>query len=245
MSDEQRPPLRRVTVRTRHVESEGGSCAVSVATCPRSDDPVALERCEGCVHTERIEQSRSGRAVAVHCRPPPPSRPELTRKPSLLGCAMEAVLQQTLVTEVMTTDVTCVEPSLGLERLTELFLTLRFSGAPVVTPEGRPVGMVSKTDLVREAYEAAIDPEEGTPRTVADVMSERPTCVQDTAHLGEVAALMALEGLHRVPVLGRDGRVCGIVSALDVARWVARQAGYVVPTGGPAEPPAPEELLAR
>ena len=42
------------------------------------------------------------------------------------------------------------------------------------------------------------------------------------------AALMAYENIHRVPVVAADGAVIGIVSAMDIVRWVAEQDGYVV-----------------
>jgi CBS domain-containing protein len=32
---------------------------------------------------------------------------------------------------------------------------------------------------------------------------------------------MAYEGVHRVPVVAADGRVVGILSSLDVVRWLA------------------------
>jgi hypothetical protein len=40
---------------------------------------------------------------------------------------------------------------------------------------------------------------------------------------------MAYEGLHHVIVTAGDGRPIGIVSSLDVLRWVARQSGYIMP----------------
>ncbi len=50
-----------------------------------------------------------------------------------------------------------------------------------------------------------------------------------SATLSRAAALMAFEGIHRVPVVSTDGRVVGIVSSLDVARWLARNDGYIAP----------------
>ena len=41
---------------------------------------------------------------------------------------------------------------------------------------------------------------------------------------------MALEHIHRLPIVTDDGRVAGIVTSIDVLRWLARQDGYVVPT---------------
>lgn len=51
----------------------------------------------------------------------------------------------------------------------------------------------------------------------------------ESASLSKAAALMAFEGVHRLPILSNDGKVVGILSALDVLRWLAKQQGYVVP----------------
>lgn len=45
--------------------------------------------------------------------------------------------------------------------------------------------------------------------------------------IARVAALMAWEGIHRLPVCGPAGDVIGIVSTRDVARWVARVTGQL------------------
>ncbi len=50
------------------------------------------------------------------------------------------------------------------------------------------------------------------------------------ASLAQAAALMALEGVHRIPVVAADGKVVGIVSSLDLMRWMARRGGYVLPS---------------
>jgi CBS domain-containing protein len=52
--------------------------------------------------------------------------------------------------------------------------------------------------------------------------------VPSRASIGQAAALMAYEGVHRCVVTGDGGQITGIVTALDIARWVAEQNGYVV-----------------
>jgi CBS-domain-containing membrane protein len=42
---------------------------------------------------------------------------------------------------------------------------------------------------------------------------------------------MAFEGTHHLPVVDAFGTLVGMVSALDVLDWMARQAGYT-PAGG-------------
>jgi len=40
---------------------------------------------------------------------------------------------------------------------------------------------------------------------------------------------MSLRGVHRVPVVSADGTVAGIITTLDVARWLAQRSGYLRP----------------
>jgi CBS domain-containing protein len=96
-------------------------------------------------------------------------------------------------------------------------------GAPVVDDDDRPVGMVSLGDLYRATER---DPA-ANHRRLSEVMVCFAFTLPARASLGQVAALMAYEGVHRIVITDDFGRVVGIVSALDVAAWVGQQAGYV------------------
>jgi CBS domain-containing protein len=150
----------------------------------------------------------------------------------------------------MATPVQCVSPELSVEQLTILLLEGNFSGAPVVDARGKLVGMVSKTDLLRQSSEADgnIDAEPLVLRskqgveyelgpgfhadriataTVEDIMAPLAFSIPETAPIAQAAALMAFEGIHRLPVVGTSGEVVGLVSSLDVLRFVAEQTGYL------------------
>ncbi len=126
-----------------------------------------------------------------------------------------------IVGEIMTVAPRCVAPTLPVAALTALLLEHNLSGVPVVDAAGKPVGVVSKTDLVRhcQAPEGA---------TVADIMMPMVFAIAHDVTIAQAAALMAGEGVHRLPVVDDRGAVCGILSALDIVRWVAAEAGYAV-----------------
>lgn len=65
----------------------------------------------------------------------------------------------------------------------------------------------------------------------------------ETVSLSRAAALMAYEQVHRLPVVSTERRVVGVISALDVAGWLARNDGYVVPSPAVAPPPRFDFLL--
>jgi CBS domain-containing protein len=95
---------------------------------------------------------------------------------------------------------------------------------PVVDDGWRAMGIISKSDVVR--YVAEHGTVEGA--TVADCMLPLSLTVTPATPVSKVAALMAWEGVHRLPVCGPAGEVIGIVSSLDIARWVATVAGHGV-----------------
>jgi CBS domain-containing protein len=123
---------------------------------------------------------------------------------------------------------------------------------------GTLVGFVSLTDLARRRYEqgdtaeidttrarrpgdealrAGFHPEPLAEATVQDIMMPIVITLEESAPIALAAALMAAEGVHRVPIVGTGGTVVGIVSALDVLRWLAHQDGYRLPgdaAGAPA-----------
>lgn len=234
-------------IRTLRVASGDGSCAeFRTVRCPRQDRAMMLERCLACPDSGGLAQGPAARNEWLWCRGPVAAG-EAPRRGSLA--------ERTPVHRVMTTRVTAVRPDVSLESLAELFLDLGIGGAPVVDDVGRPVGVVSKTDLVRDRFEQGDTAEtdvrrgpgapgrvevgpgfhaEALPRaTVSDVMTRTAFTVSEEAPLAQAAALMAFEGVHRVPVVSEDGRIAGMVTTLDLLRWLARQEGYLLPgTGG-------------
>jgi predicted transcriptional regulator len=129
----------------------------------------------------------------------------------------------TPVSEIMAKDVVAVRPELRVEDLEELLLSRGISGAPVIDDAGKPIGMVSKTDLVRRR-DAAGD----SATRVRDIMMRTAFCLSEGESIARAAGLMAFEGVHRVPVVGSRGMVTGMISPLDIMRWLARRHGYPI-----------------
>jgi CBS-domain-containing membrane protein len=145
-----------------------------------------------------------------------------------LGRIASAAAEATAIAEIMTPTPLCVPPELSVESLTSLFLERGISGAPVVDEAGRAIGIVSKTDLVRERFiegDTAVLPdgfhvEQLDGATVMDVMMPLAFTLRATDSIGRAARLMATEHIHRVPVTDLEGRVIGIVTTFDLARWI-------------------------
>jgi CBS domain-containing protein len=173
-----------------------------------------------------------------------------TPSTSLPAVSIPEPAARTPVSEVMTKNPITVSPEMSLEGLTLLFLERGLSGAPVVDASGECVGVVSKTDLVRHIHERGATTEEPVvlcsevhrvelelgagfhverilSATVEDVMTPVTFSVPPTSPIAQAAALMVYEGIHRLPVLDDEGVVVGIVSSLDLLRWISQRAGYL------------------
>jgi CBS domain-containing protein len=233
-------PKRRAGVSLTHVLSgDGDDHATLVVTCPH------------CLRSLLLDE----RAIAEGAPLGPLDLPRTV--PAFSGAERSgqrhgrtALAARTPISTVMTREVVCVERDLSVEALTTLFLERGIHGAPVVDHGGELVGFVSMTDLLRRRYEDA-DADEAAPpgrpigagadelggfhvtelahATVGEVMMPLAISLEESAPLGLAAALMAFEGVHRVPVTSAAGKVVGILSSLDLLRWLAHEDGYEAP----------------
>ena len=158
---------------------------------------------------------------------------------------------RTPISEIMTRRVVCVRPDVAVDQLATLFIERQVGGAPVVDASGDLAGVVTRGDLLRLGWEGASDagldddPDgEGwtfdddldrlrrgvdSSAHVADIMTPFAFALPSHAPIAQAAALMAYECVHRIVVTATDGTIIGLVSGLDILRWIARQAGYVIP----------------
>lgn len=127
------------------------------------------------------------------------------------------------VTEVMTRSIVSARRDLRISALVELMLRHRIGCVPIVDEPGRPVGMVTKLDLVEQLLGPAS--EAPPPMTAGDLMMPLAITLGERASVAHVAALMAAEDVHHIPICNGDGCLVGLVSSIDIARWLARNDG--------------------
>lgn len=156
--------------------------------------------------------------------------------------------RDTLVHQVMTTDVVTFSPEEKVEDATRRLLDRGVDGAPVVDAEGLVVGMLSTDDLLVQGtqlhyptvfslFGAYIELpsshrrfEEELRRAVGSVVGEvmrRDDLVVCRAGdtLERAATLMHDHDVSRLPVLGDDDRLVGIIARGDVLRALITQPG--------------------
>ena len=157
---------------------------------------------------------------------------------------METLFTLTAV-DLMHRPVITLRETLSLHEAAATLLEHGIQGAPVVGRLGKPVGVLSATDiaryerdrqpdLVRESdyYRLAeagraqdvkwdkgfhLEASEGA--RVKDVMTPSVISVPEDAHLGMVLSALVDNHIHRVVVLEKgSGRIVGVISATDIMR---------------------------
>jgi CBS domain-containing protein len=146
------------------------------------------------------------------------------------------VPRQIKVKDVMTREVASATPGTRLDEAARTLLPAVFGALPVVDTAGRPVGLITRGDLIYRAgmpvrlgllahsdaarREAVL--EKLAHRTVAEVMSRPVVQVHADQRLTEAVDLMIKKGLKRLPVVDGDGVLAGMLSRLDVFRTITR-----------------------
>lgn len=141
------------------------------------------------------------------------------------------------VSEVMTHLVVMLHPDDTVHGAAQRLARNHVSGAPVME-DGRVVGIVSETDLIRAA-----STDEGSdlsalqllltiaiPRPlsrahakrVKDVMSRAVISAGPDTSVWEAASLMTRKRVNRIPVVDEEGYLLGIVSRADLVKAMAR-----------------------
>lgn len=216
-----------ILIRTREtIDAAGAVSTVASVHCPREEGVKHLTECMECAQFARL-----GHVDAEHvlvCKHKGRARPDAPWEQSTEpGCAIAA--NEIPLSAVMRTGVVCVTPDMPTQAVLALMLERGFGGVPVVDADGRPIGVVSKTDLLRQyaADEEAEKQGESPPeRSVGESMTPLTIALPPSASVAQASALMASQGLHRLPVVSGSGEVVGIISPLDILHLVATLSGY-------------------
>ena len=163
-----------------------------------------------------------------------------------------------IAADIMVREVVTIDPDESVARAAALMTANDVSALPVISADGRLVGIISEADLLRrkEIATATNRPswvETITPaatefvkshgKRVADLMSKDVISVGETASLNDIVALLERNRIKRVPVV-RGDQLVGIVSRGNLIQALA---SAVVTAEVPSDESRSirEEVLAR
>ncbi len=142
-----------------------------------------------------------------------------------------AAIMKSSVRDVMTRNVAAVRETAGYKSIVTAMRRRRVSALPVLDTADHVVGVVSEADLLFK--EVGPEPFAGPGKSVlasgrrgeqakaaavtaAGLMSTPAIAIGPGASVADAARLMCARRVKRLPVIGDDGRLAGIVSRVDV-----------------------------
>jgi len=228
---DQASDLTRLPVRSRQLVGEGGRQRTELTVyCPFRQRSTDLEHCEECTAFvgTRTALDATWHEVACH------RLGRAVDEPQPAELLARASLERAPVSRVMARHTICVPPELPLLEVPAILARHEIGAVPVVDPQFRPLGILTRTDLIRQGFDLGNDhgaeialpcsARGGDARaTVFDAMSSFVIAIGERDSLFHATKLMADRGVRRLVVIDREEHVVGIVSSSDVLRWLTRK----------------------
>lgn len=237
-----RRPSRARLLRVHTVEAGPGRRAGATVRCPKTGERVYIDEGADCGFCAGIALAPDGKGL-LRCE----WKSNGAEEPPPLEQTVRQASRRTPVASIMSRALAVAHRDTPLGPILDVMLARDIGGVPVIDEEGHPIGMLSKADVLRQQGDGGpadgerlswpsedVDaPEDelsvvGPTPTAADAMTPIVIAVPEAAPIAFASALMASEGVDRVAVVDRGGRLAGIVSSNDVMRWLARRSGYAI-----------------
>jgi len=150
-----------------------------------------------------------------------------------------------LARDIMSAPTITVKRNQTVKEALDLLAEHNVSGLPVVDDEGNVVGVISGTDIMSYSNLKQVVPRtcgsfwvspysesddiasirqgfEILHRTlVGMVMTKKVYTVTEETPISEVAKLLIKRKINRVPVVGKDNRLAGIITRADLVKYMA------------------------
>jgi CBS domain-containing protein len=112
-----------------------------------------------------------------------------------------------------------VAPDTPMAVVRRKFVEHRVAAILVADADDNLLGILTRTDALRSEPDAQ----------ARDALSGIVFVLPMFASVERAAALMAYEGVGQIVLTGEDGELVGVVSAVDIVRHYAIEAGYLLP----------------
>jgi CBS domain-containing protein len=154
-------------------------------------------------------------------------------------------LHRATAADLMSPNPHSIRDTATVPELVAMFIQRNISGAPVINEAGRPIGVVTEADIIahdQERFQSHVStggperldligqsPTFGQPASatamvdatlVQEIMTPIVFSVGPKAPAGEVVEELVRMNVHRLFVVDDDGALIGVVSPLDVLRYM-------------------------
>lgn len=117
------------------------------------------------------------------------------------------------ITEIMTRTAVTSRADSSVHSLIALITQHHVGCIPIVDDKHRPMGIVTKLDLIECGGESRT--------TAREIMMPHAMVVSAEDTVARAASLMASEQIHHLLVVDSDRVLIGVVSTFDITRWIA------------------------
>ncbi len=141
-----------------------------------------------------------------------------------------------MVQNVMTEKVISVTPDMNIHEAARLLSANKITGLPVIDENNRVVGVISTADIYVPEGTKKDNPFRKLLRRLSEkhgikngnerigvAMSAPPITTGPDADIKEVAAVLDLHRIKRLPVVDPDGKLIGIISRGDIVRAMGKK----------------------
>ncbi len=122
------------------------------------------------------------------------------------------------VGEFMDAAVPALSPETQIMKAVDFLLRHQVTGAPVVDSDGRLLGIITETDLLKLVTEG-IQGQPPTEAPVAEYMTHDVVTVPPTVDIYYVAGIFLNNKFRRLPVV-KDGKIVGAITRYDLLRVI-------------------------
>jgi CBS domain-containing protein len=155
----------------------------------------------------------------------------MRKLPLMKTPARRLVLGVETALEMMVPHPLCLPASMTIREAVAYLVTAGIGGTPVVDRSGRPVGVLSRTDVLRHVAGPGLPRAPGPSGTrrdeaggqVADIMTPAVFSVRPKTPAGTVVDSLLSLAVHQLFVMDESGAIIGIVSDRDVLRHLGRE----------------------
>ena len=142
--------------------------------------------------------------------------------------------------ELMTKNVITVLQSMNVRDAAEMLFNMGISGLPVVDDQKNLVGMITEKDIIRMALPKYVEKLGSLANTfdmapfaktlakadkvlVKEIMRKDVITVTVDTSVPEVARIMIVKRIRRIPILDQEGRLVGIIARHDIVREIFKE----------------------
>jgi CBS domain-containing protein len=131
-----------------------------------------------------------------------------------------------LLRDIMSKDLVCARPDLDIKEVVGLMIRHHLGCIPVIDQRRRPIGVITKLDLVEQLHATLQSSGSGSPlpqdlavRNADEAMMPLALVLEEHSTVANAASMMASEDTHHVLVV-RAGELVGVVSSKDIVQWL-------------------------